>query len=202
MRLPEADIAIIDRGAIVARPLTHRLRARGGGACGRGCADGSGAHQDEPGWLQGVHGGIVRASATSRRHRRRRPYEVARTRAAMQAQAEQQAAKMLALDQQIAQKAAEADGIAAMIDKIEAALPFIEETAEVREKVMKIEFGNRIAHLDAQLRLTDQRHDLVVQRRWAERPSSTLQFYRAVKCWHLNLTSTIDAAVMSSSREK
>jgi hemolysin D len=94
-------------------------------------------------------------------------YEVLRTRAATLAQSEQQAAKILALDQQIAQKAAEADGIVALIDKLEAGLPFIAETADVREKVMKMEFGNRIAHLDAQLKLTDQRHDLVVQRRRA-----------------------------------
>src|SRR6185369_8558991 len=64
-------------------------------------------------------------------------YEVQRTRATMMAQAEQQAAKIASLDQQIAQKAAEADGIAAMIEKLESGLPFIAETASVREKVMK-----------------------------------------------------------------
>lgn len=59
------------------------------------------------------------------------PVKVLRARAATRAQAEQQAAKILSLDQQIAQKAAEADGIAAQIDKIEAGLPFIAETATV-----------------------------------------------------------------------
>jgi hemolysin D len=94
-------------------------------------------------------------------------YEVARTRAAMLAQAEQQAAKIVALDQQIAQKTAEADEIAAVIDKLKAGLPIIEETAVIREKVMKMEYGNRIAHLDAQLKLTEQRHELIVQQRRA-----------------------------------
>ncbi|MDE5454258.1 HlyD family type I secretion periplasmic adaptor subunit [Bradyrhizobium sp. CSA112] len=92
-------------------------------------------------------------------------YEVLRTRAAMLAQAEQQAAKILSLDQQIAQKAAEADEIAALIDKVEASLPFVAETAEVRQKLLKMEFGNRLAFLDSQLKLSEQRHDLIVQRR-------------------------------------
>jgi hemolysin D len=92
-------------------------------------------------------------------------YEVLRSRAATIAQAEQQAAKILSLDQQIAQKSAEADGIAALIDKIQASLPFVEEIAEVRQKLLKMEFGNRLAFLDSQLKLSEQRHDLIVQRR-------------------------------------
>jgi hemolysin D len=88
-----------------------------------------------------------------------------RARAATRAQAEQQAAKILSLDQQIAQKAAEADGIAAQIDKIEAGLPFIAETAHVREKLLKMEFGNRLAYLDSQLKRSEQRNDLIVQKR-------------------------------------
>ena len=94
-------------------------------------------------------------------------YEVLRTRTSMLAQAEQQAGKLLSLDQQIAQKAAEADEIAATIDKLEAALPFIEETATVRQQLLKMEFGNRLAYLDAQLKLSEQRHDLIVQKRRA-----------------------------------
>ncbi len=93
------------------------------------------------------------------------PYEVLRTRAAMLAQAEQQAAKILSFDQQIAQKTAESDGIAALIDKIEAGLPFVAETASLRERLLKMEFGNRLAYLDAQLKLSEQRHDLIVQKR-------------------------------------
>jgi len=94
-------------------------------------------------------------------------YEVLRTRASMIAQAEQQTAKMSALDQQIAQKVAEAEEIAAVIAKLNAGLPLVAEVADVREKVMKMQFGNRIAHLDAQLKLSEQRHDLIVQERRA-----------------------------------
>jgi hemolysin D len=92
-------------------------------------------------------------------------YEVLRTRATMMAQAEQQTAKIAALEQQIAQKVAEGDSTQAAIDKLDAGLPFLVETAEVRQKAMNIEFGNRIAHLDAQLKLSEQRHELIVQKR-------------------------------------
>jgi hemolysin D len=94
-------------------------------------------------------------------------YDVARTRAAMTAQAEQQIAKINALDQQIAQKVAEADSIGATIDKLQAGLQYLADTADIREKTMKMEFGNRIAYLDAKLRLSEQSHELVVQRRRA-----------------------------------
>ncbi|WP_426425317.1 HlyD family type I secretion periplasmic adaptor subunit [Bradyrhizobium genosp. A] len=94
-------------------------------------------------------------------------YEVARTEATMAAQAEQQVAKIAALDQQIAQKDAEADSISAAIDKLEAGLPYLADTADIRKKAMQIEYGNRIAHLDAQFRLSDQNHELITQRRHA-----------------------------------
>src|SRR5262249_40949815 len=77
----------------------------------------------------------------------------------------QQIAKIEALEQQIAQKQAEADSVKAGIDKIEAALPMVTETADVREKAMNIQYGNRIAYLDAKMRLTELQHDLIVQRR-------------------------------------
>ena len=95
------------------------------------------------------------------------PYEIARTRVATLAQAEQQTAKIAAFDQQIAQKDAEAQQVVTTIAKIEAGLPIVQETAQIREKVMRMEFGNRIAHLDAQLKLTDLLHDLKLQQRRA-----------------------------------
>ncbi|WP_271607026.1 HlyD family type I secretion periplasmic adaptor subunit [Bradyrhizobium sp. CCBAU 11434] len=93
-----------------------------------------------------------------------RAREVARARAVMTAQAEQQIAKIEALEQQIAQKRAEADSVKAAIDKVEAELPLVTEAAEVREKAMNIQYGNRIAYLDAKVRLTELQRELVVQR--------------------------------------
>lgn len=95
------------------------------------------------------------------------PEQVARTRAAMIEQASAQENKVAGVDQQIAEKMAEAEEIAATIDKLQASLPFLEEEADVRRKAMEIEFGNKIAHLDAQIRLADQRNELTVQQRKA-----------------------------------
>lgn len=94
-------------------------------------------------------------------------YEVSRARATMIAQADQQIAKIAALDHQIAQKLAESEEVAAVIAKLQAALPLVEETADVRRKAMQLEYGNRIAHLEAQIKLTEQRHELIVQQRRA-----------------------------------
>jgi hemolysin D len=91
--------------------------------------------------------------------------DVVRTRSAMLAQALEQQTKMASIDQQIAQKNAEADSVIAAIAKIDASLPLIEETASVRRKAMEIQYGNRIAYLEAQTRLVDQQNDRIVQER-------------------------------------
>jgi hemolysin D len=98
--------------------------------------------------------------------------QIVRTRATMIEQASAQENKVAAFDQQIAQKVAEADEIAATIAKLEASLPFLAEEADVRRKAMAIEFGNRIAHLDAQIRLADQKSELTVQQRKAAENSA------------------------------
>jgi len=103
------------------------------------------------------------------------PEEVERTRVAMAAQASEQAAKLASIEQQIAQKNAEAGEIAATIEKLTASLPMVEDLAELRRKAMQIEFGNRVAHLEAQIRLSEQRHDLVVQRRRANEVAAAQQ---------------------------
>lgn len=96
-------------------------------------------------------------------------YEAARTQAAMLAQASEQAAKLKSLEHQIAQKTAEAEENAAAIAKLQASLPLVGDLAEVRRKAFAVEFGNKVAHLEAQLRLSDQQHDLIVaQRRTSE----------------------------------
>jgi hemolysin D len=92
-------------------------------------------------------------------------HEVARAKAVMFAQAEQQVGKIEALEQQIAQKAAVAECVRAGIAKIEAELPFVTETSDIREKAMNIQYGNRIAWLDAKTKLTEMQNELIVQRR-------------------------------------
>src|SRR5262249_25267293 len=94
--------------------------------------------------------------------------QVARVRSAMVARAGAQDAKLSAIDQQIAQKDAEAAEVAATIAKLEASLPLVSEEADVRRKAMQLEYGNRIAHLEAQTKLVEQQHELIVQQQKAK----------------------------------
>ncbi|WP_342724635.1 HlyD family type I secretion periplasmic adaptor subunit [Bradyrhizobium sp. B097] len=91
--------------------------------------------------------------------------DVSRARLAEQAQAAEQSAKLASITRQIEQKVAEARSIDAAIDKIDASMPMVEETATVRRKAMEIQYGNRIAYLDAQTHLVDQQNERIVQQR-------------------------------------
>ncbi len=91
--------------------------------------------------------------------------DIDRTRAAMVAQAAGQAAKTASLVQQIAQKAAEAETVAATIAKLQDAAPLLQQQTEIREKAMGIQYGNRISYLDAAQRLSEAKHELVVQQK-------------------------------------
>lgn len=91
--------------------------------------------------------------------------EIARARSAMLAQAAEQQAKLAAVVQQIDQKRAEAQSVTAAIAKIDATLPLLEETLTIRKKAMEIQYGNRIAWIDAQTRLLDQQNERTVQER-------------------------------------
>src|SRR6202040_2118964 len=81
------------------------------------------------------------------------------------AEAAEQSAKLASLNQQIEQKLAESQSITATIAKIDATLPLVEEGATVRRKAMEIQYGNRIAYLDAQTKLVDQQNERLVQQR-------------------------------------
>jgi hemolysin D len=91
--------------------------------------------------------------------------DAARTRAAMKAQAAEQLAKLASVDRQIEQKLAEAQSTTATIAKIDAEMPLVQETADIRRKAMQIEFGNHIAYLDAQTKLVEQQNERLVQER-------------------------------------
>ena len=101
--------------------------------------------------------------------------QVARARATMVAQAAEQDAKLASIDQQIAQKLAESETTAATIAKLQASLPLVEEEAEVRRKAMMLEYGNRIAHLEAETHATEQRHEIIVQQRHAAESAAARQ---------------------------
>lgn len=89
--------------------------------------------------------------------------------AAAEARRDEQMAKLAALDQQIAQKRAELEENAANIAKLQASLPWLEQKAELRRKLLNMEFGNRLAFLDAEQALTEARQEMIVlQRRGPE----------------------------------
>jgi hemolysin D len=91
--------------------------------------------------------------------------DLARTRSSMRAQAAEQLAKLSSINRQIEQKQAESQSITATIAKIDASLPLVEEEATVRRKAMEIQYGNRIAYLDAQTKLVEQQNERIVQQR-------------------------------------
>src|SRR6202021_4173765 len=64
---------------------------------------------------------------------------------------------------QIRQKEVESHSVVATIAKTDATLPLVEEEASVRQKAMAIQYGNRIAYLDAQTKLVDQQNERIVQ---------------------------------------
>jgi len=83
----------------------------------------------------------------------------------MLARAAEQSAKLSSVVQQIAQKRAEAESVQAAIAKIDASLPMVQETADIRRKAKEILYGNQIAYLEAQSHLIDQQNERVVQSR-------------------------------------
>jgi hemolysin D len=55
--------------------------------------------------------------------------------------------------------------VQAAITKIDASLPLLKETAEIRRRAKEIRYGNQFAYLDAQRRLIDQKNERIVQQR-------------------------------------
>ncbi|WP_316184267.1 MULTISPECIES: HlyD family type I secretion periplasmic adaptor subunit [unclassified Bradyrhizobium] len=93
------------------------------------------------------------------------PPELARADATLRAQAAEQLSKLAGVIQQIEQKRAEAQSVQAAIAKIDATMPLVEETAEIRRKAKEIQYGNQIAYIDAETRRLDQQSERIVQSR-------------------------------------
>jgi hemolysin D len=91
------------------------------------------------------------------------PARVQEARAAMRAQAAQQAAKLADLTQQIDQKTAEAAEVAAEIAKVKASLPMLAEKERIHRELTNQGYGTSLAYLDAQQQLADARNQLGVE---------------------------------------
>jgi hemolysin D len=88
--------------------------------------------------------------------------QVEEARAALRAQIDQQAAKLAGLDEQIAEKRAEAGEVEASIAKTNAGLPMLAEKARLHQRLHDQGFGTSFAYLDAQEALSDAHRDLDV----------------------------------------
>jgi hemolysin D len=89
---------------------------------------------------------------------------VLEAREAMRAQADQQAAKVADLTQQINQKAAEVGEVAAQIEKINAQVPLLAEKERIHRDLTAQGYGTSLSYLDAQQQLAEARHELLVQK--------------------------------------
>ncbi len=83
---------------------------------------------------------------------------------ALQARYGEQTAAIADLDQQIVEKTAEITSANASLAKLQAALPFVQQQADLRSELLKLQFSNKLAYLQAQQALVEQQHQLLVLR--------------------------------------
>lgn len=83
----------------------------------------------------------------------------------LDAQVAEQAGKLANLDRQRTQKEAERDTLAAMIDKIEATLPMLDQRVFVRKHLSDRELGSRLQYLADLQELTGQQQEVLVLKR-------------------------------------
>jgi hemolysin D len=93
---------------------------------------------------------------------------VLEAKAAMRAQAAQQAARIADLTQQIAQKDAEIEEVSAEAEKTRASLGMLEEKDRINRELRARGYGTTLSALDAAQALSEARHDLSIAARKSE----------------------------------
>ena len=78
-------------------------------------------------------------------------------------QAEEQKAKIAAIDRQVAQKEAERDTIKASIEKLKAVILPLQERVEIRKKLFNEKLGSKLLYLSELQDLVGQRQEIAVQ---------------------------------------
>lgn len=91
------------------------------------------------------------------------PQVIAAARARLQAEQDEQAAKLRKIDQEISEKQSENSEIQAQIAKIDAEVPIIQAREDIRGKALKSGYGNEVDYLQQQQQLVDMQHERVVQ---------------------------------------
>jgi hemolysin D len=88
--------------------------------------------------------------------------EIAAAHAEMESRYDEQTAGIADLAQQIVEKADEVSAAANSIAKYKATLPYIQQQADLRGELMKLQFSNKLAYLQAQQALVEQQRQIVV----------------------------------------
>ena len=73
-------------------------------------------------------------------------------------------AKLASLDRQRAEKEAERDTTAAMVDKLEADSPIISQRVDIRKSLVDRELGSRLTYLETLQQLTENEKDIAVEK--------------------------------------
>lgn len=127
-------------------------------------------------------------------------------------QVEEYRDKLASLDGQRAQRAAERDTIVALIDKLEADEPLIDQRVEIRKTLTDEKLGSKLTFLETLQQLTENQKDIVIQKsRLAEANAAVVAITaaraQAADEFHRNLFSDLaeaerKAAGLSSDLEK
>src|SRR5215472_259487 len=88
----------------------------------------------------------------------------------------QHRAKVDGLEQQIAAKMADRDQAKAIVEKIDASVPLLQAKAQVYEQLLQKELTSKIAWLEAERQLSEERHDRVVAAHRLERDEAEADF--------------------------
>jgi hemolysin D len=89
--------------------------------------------------------------------------EVAIARASVAARRQEQTEKVAGLQQQIAQKDAEAAENDATLAKLTASVPILQQKRDLYRALLNVQFTNKLAWLDAEQAYSDQMHQVLVQ---------------------------------------
>lgn len=88
--------------------------------------------------------------------------QIAATRSAMMSEYLAHEATLADLDQQISEKISETAAAANSIARFKEALPFVQQQADLRSELMKLQFSNKLAFLQAQQALVEHQHQILI----------------------------------------
>jgi hemolysin D len=90
--------------------------------------------------------------------------EMQRTLAQYQAQREELAAKLRQVEKAVSEKTADLTVADTLFQRARDSLPLVQEKAEIRRRVSEMQYGSRLAYLEAEQQLLDARSELEVQK--------------------------------------